>query len=180
MRERLVQEEKARHSARASQGPVLADAPQSARRQDEGKNGPLVVGERQDESPLVDDDREREEIAALLKDENIALAAVDEKLLSELDSFTAVPSSEDTLLYALPACGPYNSMTNFKYKVKLVPGNVKKGKAARTAIEYFLRKSDCLPTEKQLIKSIDQNDLFQCIVNKSKVVTPGSDQNKRR
>jgi hypothetical protein len=41
---------------------------------------------------------------------------------------TAVPLPDDVLLFAVPVCAPYISMTNYKYKVKLTPGNVKKGK----------------------------------------------------
>jgi len=31
-----------------------------------------------------------------------------------LDSLTGIPSAEDTLLYAIPFCAPYSTMTNFK------------------------------------------------------------------
>ncbi len=38
--------------------------------------------------------------------------------------------AEDILLYAVPVCGPYTAMSNYKFKVKLTPGSQKKGKGA--------------------------------------------------
>ena len=35
-------------------------------------------------------------------------------------------------------CGPYSSLTNNKFKVKLTPGNLKKGKVAKTSLALFL------------------------------------------
>jgi hypothetical protein len=55
--------------------------------------------------------------------------------LTELDALTGVPRAEDVLLYGVPMCGPYTALQGFKYKVKLTPGTLKKGKAAKTAVE---------------------------------------------
>jgi hypothetical protein len=41
---------------------------------------------------------------------------------------TGRPLAEDILLYAIPVCGPYNALQSFKYRVKLTPGNAKRGK----------------------------------------------------
>jgi hypothetical protein len=46
---------------------------------------------------------------------------------------------DDTLLYALPVCGPYVALKNFKFKVKLLPGTAKKGKSCKQAIDIFVR-----------------------------------------
>jgi hypothetical protein len=34
-------------------------------------------------------------------------------------------------------CAPYNAIKENRFKIKLVPGGLKKGKAARTIIQYF-------------------------------------------
>nr|XP_020667671.1 nuclear export mediator factor NEMF [Pogona vitticeps] len=44
------------------------------------------------------------------------------------DSLTGQPHPEDLLLFAVPICAPYTTMTNYKYKVKLTPGTQRKGK----------------------------------------------------
>lgn len=53
------------------------------------------------------------------------------------DAFTGAPLPNDLVLYAVPMCAPYASLQKFKYKVKLLPGAQKKGKAAKQAMEYF-------------------------------------------
>ena len=34
-----------------------------------------------------------------------------------LDSLTGIPHAEDELLFAMPVVAPYNTMTNYKFKV---------------------------------------------------------------
>ena len=41
----------------------------------------------------------------------------DRERLSVTDSLTGCPLADDTLLYAIPVCGPYDSLLNYKYKV---------------------------------------------------------------
>ncbi|KAF1336097.1 Nuclear export mediator factor, partial [Globisporangium splendens] len=53
------------------------------------------------------------------------------------DTFTGSPFPNDLVLYAMPMCAPYASLQKYKYKVKLLPGAQKKGKAAKQAMEYF-------------------------------------------
>ena len=37
----------------------------------------------------------------------------------------------------IPMCAPYGTIKDNKFKVKLVPGGLKKGKAARNIMGYF-------------------------------------------
>jgi predicted ribosome quality control (RQC) complex YloA/Tae2 family protein len=67
------------------------------------------------------------------------------------DAFTGSPRPHDLLLFALPMCAPYAALAKHKYKVKLVPGSTKKGKAAKTAMDYFLAST--LREEKDLQKN---------------------------
>jgi len=41
-----------------------------------------------------------------------------------------VPREDDVLQFAIPVCAPYAALQGYKYKVKLTPGGVKKGKGA--------------------------------------------------
>lgn len=66
------------------------------------------------------------------------------------DTFTGSPLPNDLVLYSLPMCAPYASLQKYKYKVKLLPGAQKKGKAAKQAMEYFL--SSNLKLEKDAAK----------------------------
>jgi len=77
------------------------------------------------------------------------------------------------LLFAIPVCGPYTAMTNYKFKVKLTPGNMKKGKAGRLALEIFSKLPEASQRERDLVKAIPENDLIQTIVAEVKISTPG-------
>ena len=48
--------------------------------------------------------------------------------LNEINLLTGLPRENDTILYALTMCAPYSSITNYKYRVKLLPGTLRRGK----------------------------------------------------
>jgi nuclear export mediator factor NEMF len=75
--------------------------------------------------------REQEHIEA--RERELA-ATVDEAYQvgsSELSALTATPEPEDVLLYAVPVCGPYASLQDYRHHVKLVPGKMKRGQGRR-------------------------------------------------
>ncbi|KAF2711713.1 hypothetical protein K504DRAFT_453512 [Pleomassaria siparia CBS 279.74] len=51
--------------------------------------------------------------------------------LLSLDSFTGRPLPEDVLLSAIPVCAPWSSLAAYKYKAKMQPGALKRGKAVK-------------------------------------------------
>ncbi|XP_036313462.1 nuclear export mediator factor NEMF isoform X10 [Pipistrellus kuhlii] len=88
------------------------------------------------------------------------------------DSLTGQPHTEDVLLFAIPICAPYTTMTNYKYKVKLTPGVQKKGKAAKTALHSFMHSKEATAREKDLFRSVKDTDLSRNIPGKVKVSAP--------
>ena len=60
------------------------------------------------------------------------------ELADEVDKLAGFLLPDDVVLYAVPVCGPYACMRNFKFKVKLTPGVMKKGKVSKTAVEGML------------------------------------------
>ncbi|XP_015281094.1 PREDICTED: nuclear export mediator factor NEMF [Gekko japonicus] len=88
------------------------------------------------------------------------------------DSLTGQPHPEDILLFAVPFCAPYTTMTNYKYKVKLTPGTQRKGKAAKTALHSFMQSKEATPREKDLFRSVKDTDLSRNIPGKVKVSAP--------
>lgn len=91
----------------------------------------------------------------------------------EVEKLTGCPLPEDTLLYAVPMCGPYSAFNNFKYKVKLTPGTQKKGKAAKQAIEVFLKNRDLTQVERVHLKSLGDPEMVAIMVGDVKLSTPG-------
>ncbi|XP_051833881.1 ribosome quality control complex subunit NEMF [Antechinus flavipes] len=106
------------------------------------------------------DDKEEQDVDQQGNEENL------------LDSLTGQPHSEDVLLFAIPVCAPYTTMTNYKYKVKLTPGVQKKGKAAKTALNTFMHSKEATAREKDLFRSVKDTDLSRNIPGKVKVSAP--------
>ncbi|KAJ1893210.1 hypothetical protein LPJ66_005894 [Kickxella alabastrina] len=70
-------------------------------------------------------------------DDNIVDAASDQQL-DVLDMLTAAPLPGDNLTSATPVCAPYSALSPYKYRMKLVPDTMKKGKACKMALTVAL------------------------------------------
>ncbi|XP_046401897.1 nuclear export mediator factor NEMF homolog [Ischnura elegans] len=132
---------------------------------DEPANDRVVVKEEPKEDINDDDD---EDINTSTKDE-----------LDILNSLTGQPVAEDELLFAIPTVAPYNALANCKYKVKLTPGTGKRGKAAKTALNMFLKDKASTSREKDLLKSVKDQDIARNIPGKVKVSAPMLQKKKK-
>jgi predicted ribosome quality control (RQC) complex YloA/Tae2 family protein len=88
-----------------------------------------------------------------------------------LDSLTGQPTSEDNLLFCIPVVGPYSSMTNYKFKVKVIPGSNRRGKAAKTALHLFTMDRNISRREKDLLKNAKDMDVSKNLPAKIKITT---------
>ncbi|SCO59005.1 conserved protein, unknown function [Plasmodium berghei] len=86
--------------------------------------------------------------------------------LSELNKLTFSPKEGDVITCAIPMCAPYSAIQGHKYKVKLIPGNAKKGQIAKSCISHFL-KCSTNDIEKKFINGISMDDLGNCIITNS-------------
>jgi len=123
----------------------------------------------------LDSDDERE---MLLKAEHL-----DIEVENIVDSLTGTPHVDDVILFAIPVCAPYNSMQNYKFKVKMTPGNSKKGKATKTALGMFQNQSDTNQQEKDHFRSVKDYDLARNLPGKVKLSAPNlskQSQNKKK
>lgn len=102
-----------------------------------------------------------------LGDDTPAAADVD-----MLDSLTGQPMEEDELLFAIPVVAPYQSLQNYKFKVKLTPGTGKRGKASKMALQIFLKDKLCSNREKDLLKAVKDETLARNIPGKVKLSAP--------
>ncbi|XP_041767481.1 nuclear export mediator factor NEMF homolog [Anopheles merus] len=92
--------------------------------------------------------------------------------LDMLDTLTGQPVEEDELLFAIPVVAPYQSLHNYKYKVKLTPGTGKRGKASKMALQIFLKDKQCTAREKDLLKAVKDEVLARNIPGKVKLSAP--------
>lgn len=91
-----------------------------------------------------------------------------------LDSLTGQPTSEDNLLFCIPVVGPYTSVMNYKFKVKVIPGSNRRGKAAKTALHLFTMDRNISRREKDLLKNAKDMDISKNLPAKIKITTSSS------
>ncbi|XP_006611464.1 nuclear export mediator factor NEMF homolog isoform X1 [Apis dorsata] len=89
-----------------------------------------------------------------------------------LDQLTGKPVTEDELLFAIPVVAPYNTVLNYKFKVKLTPGTGKRGKAAKTAMTVFMKDKEITLREKDLLKAVKEETIARNIPGKVKISAP--------
>lgn len=67
---------------------------------------------------------------AMEEDDINEIGEEEKEKLNDVDYLTGIPLPNDILLYAVPVCAPYNAVQSYKYRVKIIPGTVKKGKGS--------------------------------------------------
>ena len=96
---------------------------------------------------------------------------------AELNRLTGKPQKEDLVLHAIPVCAPYQTLSQYTYRVKLTPGNMKRGKASKQCVDMFAKESK-KGTEfdryKDLIKKVSDNDWVQAICGDVKISAAGA------
>ncbi|XP_075104545.1 uncharacterized protein LOC107781168 [Nicotiana tabacum] len=117
----------------------------------------------------------------VMEEEDIHEIGEEEKeKLNDVDYLTGNPLPNDILLYAVPVCGPYNALQSYKYRVKLVPGTVKKGKAAKTAMNLFSHMPEATSREKELMKACTDPELVAAVKGNVKITSAGLTQLKQK
>ncbi|XP_073950128.1 ribosome quality control complex subunit NEMF homolog [Choristoneura fumiferana] len=129
----------------------------------------ILEAEDDDAEPEPDAEPEAEQQAG-------AGAGADAEALAQL---TGCPFAEDELLFAVPVVAPYSALHNYKYKVKLTPGNSKRGKAAKTAVQVFIRDKTCSPREKDLLKAVKEENVARNFPGKVKLSAPQLHKHKK-
>jgi len=126
-----------------------------------------------------DSDAEEETDAAVAKaddedeDDDVVVPTGGEDVLL---GFTAAPRPNDMILYALPFCGPTASMVHFKFRVKLTPGAMKKGRASKQAVELFAKSAT--RREKDVMMTVTDPQNVAVMMGEVKVSAPGLEKVK--
>ncbi|ORX62000.1 hypothetical protein DM01DRAFT_1331468 [Hesseltinella vesiculosa] len=124
---------------------------------------------------------DKENIRQMLKEENVIMLDAEEMAnLSVLDSLTANPLPEDIIHFAVPICAPYAALQKYKYRVKLTPGTLKRGKAVKQADMVFLNLPAATAREKELIKGVPDMEAINTMMSKVKVSAPNLEASKKK
>jgi predicted ribosome quality control (RQC) complex YloA/Tae2 family protein len=122
--------------------------------------------------------QERNEVRHLMEEEGILeLSELELDSLNVLDMLTAVPEVDDVVEYALPICAPYSALASYRYRVKLVPGGVKRGKAYRSSLGLFLRQAEkelrLRVQERDAMRICPESDAIQMMLGNVRVASAG-------
>ncbi|KAJ0736365.1 putative transcription factor interactor and regulator CCHC(Zn) family [Helianthus annuus] len=116
-----------------------------------------------------------------MEEDDIKEIGEDEKeKLNDVDYLTGVPLPNDILLYAVPVCAPYAAVQSYKYRVKIIPGTAKKGKAAKMAMNLFGHMPEASQREKELMKACTDPELMAAIIGNVKISAAGLTQLKQK
>ncbi|KAL3812241.1 hypothetical protein ACJIZ3_013509 [Penstemon smallii] len=128
----------------------------------------------------VDKDASEMDKVTMEEDDIHEIGEEEKEKLNDVDYLTGNPLPNDVLLYALPVCGPYNALQSYKYRVKIIPGSLKKGKAAKMAMNLFSHMPESTTREKELMKACTDPELVAAIVGNVKVSAAGLTQLKQK
>jgi len=90
----------------------------------------------------------------------------------KLAAYVAVPRADDVITHVVPMLCPYGVALGCKYRLKLTPGPLKKGKAAGAVMQLFAEvaaRHGGTPRELELIKALCENDVINAVVAGCKV-----------
>ncbi|XWS53474.1 hypothetical protein CRYUN_Cryun10bG0004300 [Craigia yunnanensis] len=132
-----------------------------------------------DDRSAVDDNNELDRVA--MEEDDVHEIGEEEKgRLNDVDYLTGNPLPSDILLYAVAVCGPYSAVQSYKYRVKIIPGTAKKGKAAKTAMNLFSHMPEASNREKELMKACTDPELVAAIIGNVKITAAGLTQLKQK
>ncbi|KAL1803663.1 hypothetical protein ACET3Z_032310 [Daucus carota] len=142
--------------------------------QSRGSTGP------QNNSNIVDIGCNEMDRIAMEEDDIHEIGEEEKEKLNDVDYLTGNPLPTDILLYAVPVCGPYNALQSYKYRVKIIPGTAKRGKAAKMSMNLFSHMPDATQREKELMKACTDPELVAAIIGNVKVSATGLSQLKQK
>jgi len=100
-----------------------------------------------------------------------------------LDKLTGNPKAGDTLLYAVPMCAPYSMINTHKFKAKILPGTLKRGRARKLCHEIFSTVAKGNEVEQALLRAIPDDQGLEVLPKGCQVLAAGLNkikQNKKK
>ncbi|KAL4272704.1 hypothetical protein GQ457_13G023440 [Hibiscus cannabinus] len=128
----------------------------------------------------VEDDKNELDRVAMEEEDVNEIGEEEKGRLNDVDYLTGNPLPNDILLYAVPVCGPYSAVQSYKYRVKIIPGTAKRGKAAKTAMNLFSHMPEASTREKELMKACTDPELVAAIIGNVKITAAGLTQLKQK
>jgi hypothetical protein len=87
-------------------------------------------------------------------DYNEETAAAEAADLTWIPALVGTPTTDDEIIAAIPVCAPWAALGRYKYKVKLQPGAVKKGKAVKEIVGRWVAETTTGKVKKEHAEDI--------------------------
>ncbi|KAL6878116.1 hypothetical protein HDV57DRAFT_522228 [Trichoderma longibrachiatum] len=174
----------------ATVGRQRAEAEAAARAQRQAELEAMKERRRAQHERKQKEVAEQEELRRAMLNEGLDVQEPDEaERATNLDTLVGTPLAGDEILEVIPVCAPWSALVRFKYKVKLQPGSVKKGKAIKEVLERLKTDSarkgvvdeaardteKMWPREVELIKGLKPEEIANCVpVSKLRVMMTGA------
>lgn len=100
--------------------------------------------------------------------------------LSVIDCLTGRPAEQDVLTGAIAVAAPFMVTQHYKYRVKLMPGNLKRGSAAKTCLSLIFSEHRASMTvrERELIRAVPDTELNTTMPSKVRIAASGVELSK--
>ena len=77
------------------------------------------------------------------------------------DYFAFNPEESGQYPFALPVCFPTSALSSARFRIKLVPGTLKKGKAVKSAVSLLTNVSTCANQQwRDLMRAVPENEML--------------------
>lgn len=122
-------------------------------------------------------ERRQEEMLLLDEEGIVELAKLEGETTAALQVLTAIPTEDDVVQFALPVCAPYHALSQYRYRVKLMPGSMKRGQAYRSGVVMFQKQAEKDLTkfkqERDAMRLTPESDGIHGMLGKVKITSPG-------
>jgi len=132
-----------------------------------------IDGDSSDDDDDIEENLETPNLISAKSEIEDDIIVSEDFLATELIKLVSNPHPEDMLLFCIPVCAPYQSLNSYKYRTKLVPGTLKKGRAVKTVMSVFTTQKDIIDNERKLIKAMSDNELVQAMIGNVKIAAVG-------
>jgi hypothetical protein len=70
-------------------------------------------------------------------------------------------------------CAPYSTIKDNRFKIKLMPGSLKKGKAARNILHLFMNSQEMSEGERAMLKKVPEMEVITVLLGNVKLAGTG-------